>query len=368
MASRLVASWSWPSPILQTGSEPRERQTKRRCRVGIRQRQQKGRTIVCLSGKELLGFAETERDAQVGIHHRHHPCRSQLYRCLAVLLWQLGRHLRERADCRCHRYWSRPPPDLQVVGGENTVEGENAQDYHDNGAGHGTHVAGIIAASGVPPVGIRGLAPGVLLRRYRVFGKNAKGSSNFAIVKSIDRAVAQECDLLNMSLGGGPADIATREAIADARDQGCLVFVASGNDDRSPVSFPASDSLCLTVSAMGRKGTFPTGATQAGDVASPYGTNKKNFMAAFSNIWIRNRFDRAGRRDSLHRSWWLCAVGWNFNGLPCCMRDGCEILSTRPNIVALPRNQARSDAMARAVLQAAKSLGFGPTYEGQGLL
>ena len=71
-----------------------------------------------------------------------------------------------------------PHPDLQVAGGENTVEGENAQNYHDNGAGHGTHVAGIIAASGVPPVGIRGLAPGVLLRSYRVFGKNAKGASS----------------------------------------------------------------------------------------------------------------------------------------------------------------------------------------------
>jgi subtilisin family serine protease len=69
-----------------------------------------------------------------------------------------------------------PHPDLQVAGGENTVEGENVQDYHGNGAG--PHVAGIIAARGVPPVGIRGLASGVLLRSYRVFGKNAKGASS----------------------------------------------------------------------------------------------------------------------------------------------------------------------------------------------
>lgn len=44
-----------------------------------------------------------------------------------------------------------------------------------------------------------------------------------------------------MSLGGGgdPDDLA-RAAMEDAPAQGGLVIVASGNDDRSPVAFPAS--------------------------------------------------------------------------------------------------------------------------------
>jgi subtilisin family serine protease len=261
-----------------------------------------------------------------------------------------------------------PHSDLRVAGGENTVAGENSSDYHDNGEGHGTHVAGIIAACGKPPTGIRGLAPGVVLRSYRVFGKHAKGASNFAIAKAIDRAIEQGCDLINMSLGGGPADIATREAIADARARGCLVLAASGNDDRSPVSFPASDSLCLAVSAMGRKGTFPVGATQAGDVASPYGTDKKNFLAAFSNVGSAVDLTGPGVGILSTVPGGYAPMDGTSMACPAACGIAANILSALPNIVALPRDEARSDAMARAVLQAAKSLGFGPTYEGQGLL
>ena len=76
-----------------------------------------------------------------------------------------------------------PEPDLSISGGLNAVTGENPKDYGDNGEGHGTHVAGIIAARGTPPAGIRGLAPGVTLRSYRVFGKNKPGASNFDILR-----------------------------------------------------------------------------------------------------------------------------------------------------------------------------------------
>ena len=114
-------------------------------------------------------------------------------------------------------------PDLVIDGGENTVVGEDPQDFGDNGHGHGTHVAGIIAARGAPPSGIRGLAPAVTLRSYRVFGKNAEGASNFSIAKAVDRAVKDGCHLINMSLGGGPQDEATHSAIADARAAGTLV-------------------------------------------------------------------------------------------------------------------------------------------------
>ena len=56
--------------------------------------------------------------------------------------------------------------------------------------GHGAHVAGIIGARGAPPRGVRGLAPGVELRSYGVFGKGQPATSNYAIIKAIDRAVA----------------------------------------------------------------------------------------------------------------------------------------------------------------------------------
>ena len=62
------------------------------------------------------------------------------------------------------------------------------------------------------------------------------------------------------------------------------MIVAAGNQDRGPVSFPAADERSVAVSALGRKGTFPTGTSESGDVAGPFGKDKKNFIAAFSNI------------------------------------------------------------------------------------
>jgi subtilisin len=96
----------------------------------------------------------------------------------------------------------------------------------------------------------------VTLRSYRVFGKNSQGASNYSILKAIDRAVADGCDLINMSLGGAAGDEATLTAIEDAHAQGAVVIAAAGNDGRGPVGFPAAHSQAVAVSALGRKGTF----------------------------------------------------------------------------------------------------------------
>ncbi len=258
-------------------------------------------------------------------------------------------------------------PDLVIDGGLNTVTGEDPNDFGDNGAGHGTHVAGIIGARGQPPNGIRGLAPGVKLRSYRVFGKNADGASNFAINKAIDRAVADGCDLINMSLGGGPTDAVTQDAIAHARAQGTLVIVAAGNDGRQPVSFPASDSLSLAVSAIGRKGTFPGGTTQQGDVAAPYGTDKRDFVAAFSNIGPEIDLAAPGVGIISTFPGGYAVLDGTSMACPAATGLAARLLATRADILGLARDQTRSDAMAKALLQGAKSLGLGLIYEGQGL-
>jgi subtilisin len=119
---------------------------------------------------------------------------------------------------------------------------------------------------------------------------------------------------------------------------------------------------------MGRKGTFPVGTTQAGDVASPYGTDKKNFLAAFSNVGSAVDLTGPGVGILSTVPGGYAPMDGTSMACPAACGMAANILSALPNIVALPRDEARSDAMARAVLQAAKSLGFGPTYEGQGLL
>ncbi len=175
-------------------------------------------------------------------------------------------------------------PDLVIAGGANTVPGENRNDFGDNGRAHGTHVAGIIAARGTAPNGLRGVAPGVTLRAYRVFGKNQGSASSFAIAKAIDVAIADKCDLINMSLGSGQPDPVLKAAVEDARAAGSVCIVAAGNEDRSPVGFPAAEDMALAVSAVGRKGTFPSSAAAADEVGPPFGTDKNDFVALFSNV------------------------------------------------------------------------------------
>ncbi|MEA2600979.1 MAG: in [Acidobacteriota bacterium] len=262
-----------------------------------------------------------------------------------------------------------PHGDLTVDGGLNTVLGEAETDFGDNGDGHGTHVAGIIAARGLPPSGIRGLAPAVTLRSYRVFAKGDGEASNFSIAKAIDRAVQDGCDLINMSLSGGSADPAVEGTITDARSQGSLVLAAAGNEDRSPVGFPASASLSLAISALGRKGTFPEGASEFGSIAKPFGNpDQKNFIASFSNIGDEIDLTAPGVGILSTVPGGYAPEDGTSMACPAVTGMAARLLAARADILAMTRDSARSDAMAKLLLQSAKSLGFGATFEGQGIL
>jgi subtilisin len=149
---------------------------------------------------------------------------------------------------------------------------------------HGTHVAGIVGGRGRAG-GFRGVAPGVTLRSYRVFPDAGGDASNFDIAKAIDAATADRCDLLNLSLGGGPADDLTKAAIDRALAAGIVVVAAAGNDGRQPVSYPAALVECVSVTAMGRRKSFPAESIGTSDIAKPSGgASGSDFVADFSNF------------------------------------------------------------------------------------
>ncbi|WP_338874844.1 S8 family serine peptidase [Spirosoma sp. SC4-14] len=260
-----------------------------------------------------------------------------------------------------------PHPDLTIAGGGCTVTGEDPTDFADVDE-HGTHVSGIIAAHGTPPTGVRGVAPHAELHVYRVFGKGSEGASNFAIVKAIEQAVADGCDLVNMSLGGGPPDEATQQAITFAHDHGTLCFVATGNDGRQPVSFPASFSLSLAVGAMGRKGTFPANTTDSPNTAAPYGIDKKNFVAAFSNIGPEVDFIAPGVGIISSVPDGYAPLSGTSMACPMATGVAARLLSSQLDILNMPRNASRSEAMIRFLATNVQLLGFGATFEGTGML
>ena len=156
-----------------------------------------------------------------------------------------------------------------------------------------------------------------------------------------------------MSLGGGGVDPVLKAAIDDARAAGSLCIIAAGNDDRSPVSYPAIEGTALAVSATGRKGTFPTSAAAADEVAAPYGTDKKNFVAAFSNIGpeVDLTGPGVGIMSTVPGSY--AEISGTSMACPAATGAAARAIAGTP-IIKMRRNARRSEAIVKAVLASAK--------------
>ncbi|WP_273212624.1 S8 family serine peptidase [Runella zeae] len=265
-----------------------------------------------------------------------------------------------------------PHSDLMIDGGWNAVLGQDENNFSDIDQ-HGTHVAGIVAGRGTAPTGVRGVAPGVRLRAYQVFKTTPSGlgASNFDIAKAIERAVADGCDIINMSLGSDNPqdnDILVEDEILAAHEKGVICFVATGNGGRAPVSIPANFSLSRGVGAMGRKGTFPTNSTASDNIQSPFGNDAKNFVAAFSNIGSEVDFIAPGVDVISCVPGGYAAMSGTSMACPAAVGIAAKLLATQPQLLALPRDINRSEAIMTFLATHTNSLGFGPLFEGLGLI
>ena len=126
--------------------------------------------------------------------------------------------------------------------------------------GHGTHVSGIVTADGIFQIsGTSNLATGVAPGSNIIVGKVCKstGCPEDAIIAGIEWAVAQNADVMNLSLGGGLsfAENCDGDPLADkvnwAVANGVVATISSGNDySRQGVSFPACASGAIAVGAV----------------------------------------------------------------------------------------------------------------------
>ena len=136
-------------------------------------------------------------------------------------------------------------PDLapNYKGGYNFVA--NSDDPRDD-QGHGTHVAGTIAAV-KDGNGVAGVAPGASLYAVKVLDKNGSGQYSW-IISGIEWAVEHRMDVINMSLGGGQGNEALQQVMEKAGEAGVTVVCAAGNDS-GPVNYPAKYPQAIAVSA-----------------------------------------------------------------------------------------------------------------------
>ncbi|MGX9135101.1 S8 family peptidase [Rummeliibacillus sp. JY-2-4R] len=122
-------------------------------------------------------------------------------------------------------------PDLseRIIGGRNFTGDDNGNpDVYNDYSGHGTHVAGTIAAT-LNGSGVVGVAPEANLLIIKVLDKSGSGQYDW-ILKGINYAIEQKVDILSMSLGGSQDVVELHQAIQNAVANQILVVCAAGNE------------------------------------------------------------------------------------------------------------------------------------------
>jgi len=138
-------------------------------------------------------------------------------------------------------------PDLTIAGGVSLI----GRSYADDN-GHGTHVAGIIAAKN-NTLGVVGVAPNAQLFAVKVLDRNGSGyTSN--VVAGIDWAITNHMDIINMSLGSPSYSLALDQVAEKAYTSGIVLVAAAGNDGVADttinnVGYPAKLSSVIAVAA-----------------------------------------------------------------------------------------------------------------------
>ncbi|PIP83987.1 MAG: hypothetical protein COR54_06500 [Elusimicrobia bacterium CG22_combo_CG10-13_8_21_14_all_63_91] len=139
---------------------------------------------------------------------------------------------------------THPELAARVKGGHNSVEKDKP--FNDDHS-HGTHVAGIIAAT-MNGAGVVGVAPEADLYGIKVLTKDGQGSL-FAIIDGIMWCVQNGMQVVNMSLGAPQGNFLFEMAVNQLQSADIPLIAAAGNDGGA-VNFPAAYPAAIAISAM----------------------------------------------------------------------------------------------------------------------
>ncbi|MGK4583258.1 type VII secretion-associated serine protease mycosin [Kitasatospora sp. HPMI-4] len=159
---------------------------------------------------------------------------------------------------------SNPQLNGQVVAGTSFLKDKDGKPVEgtstDDTVGHGTKVAGIIAAKPYPQkTGFVGLAPDA--RIYAIRQNDSQGSGDVdTLIKAINEAVDHNVDVINISQdvratddsGGFPQKDDLEKALKRAEADQIVVVASSGNDGREGPTYPAAFPTVLSVGASDR--------------------------------------------------------------------------------------------------------------------
>lgn len=138
-------------------------------------------------------------------------------------------------------------PDLvnQIVPGYDFVNGDS--DPTDD-FGHGTAVAGTIAAAGNNSTGVAGIAFGCGILPVKVVDSAGFGSYS-CIAQGIKYAVDRGARVINLSIAGSSSSITLQEAIDYAWSNNVVIVASAGNNGNNALQYPAACDHVVAVSA-----------------------------------------------------------------------------------------------------------------------
>ncbi|NNG13112.1 MAG: S8 family peptidase [Halobacteria archaeon] len=176
---------------------------------------------------------------------------------------------------------------------------------------HGTHVAGILAASTNNTVGVAGVAWGAKIMPLRAVGFGAAGTI-YDIMQAIRFAAglpndsgtspAQAAGIINISLGCLNCYVQElQDLLIQIRDAGIITVAAAGNEGTSSPSYPGAYDGVISVAALDPAGA-PAAYSNYGasiDIAAPGGDGSRSLDNSVRSTWVD---DSSGTRKAAYAS------------------------------------------------------------------
>ena len=164
----------------------------------------------------------------------------------------------------------------------------NPTDWND-GHGHGTHCAGIVAAED-NEIGVVGVAPEARLHAVKVLDDNGSGFTS-DIIQGIEWCMDSSIDIASMSFGSIVGSASLQSACNAAYSAGVLLVGAAGNENGGAVIYPAAYASVIAVSA-----------TDDGDVIAGFSSIGPQVELAAPGVGIYSTVPQTGHPDIAHPS------------------------------------------------------------------
>ncbi|OGG26625.1 hypothetical protein A2960_00440 [Candidatus Gottesmanbacteria bacterium RIFCSPLOWO2_01_FULL_39_12b] len=132
----------------------------------------------------------------------------------------------------------------KIVGQKNCTSSNTSDDLY----GHGTHVAGTIAALTNNAKGVAGVGYNTTLINAKALGDNGSGYYSW-IAECIVWSTDNGAKVISMSLGGSSSSKAMEDAINYAWNKGVVLVAAAGNSGNTNPSYPGYFSQVISVAA-----------------------------------------------------------------------------------------------------------------------